>query len=846
MIKDRGDYASFGSTVDTIEQTLTQVPNRVRPRSTGFINKYIRISISEPRKLQGLLRIATQLCNGDSAFLVFFGFNEYSVKATYRCTEGEVSAIQPLLEDYFHNEILSNEIKSVSVKEDSAFRFNGLLVPLSDAASNLIGCLGIHTADLSLTSSDTRNNLLAISEQVMDIFRAVLIKEELFAVKKQKGLSEKKIHEIENILNYTNENSPLGIVQTNTAGKLIYTNSVFDSIAGYVRRPSRESYWFEQVVEEEREGIRRAWFFASGEINSFNVQCRFRNIQGKVSVTSVSAKPIVTIDGSVKYLFFVTDITELVQEEERTRLEHEREQQSLRQKEKFLANMSHEIRTPMNAIIGFTEILQNSSQDPLQKEYIEIIRTAGANLLSIINDILDFSKIESGGMKTSGRRFTIEDIRRGVYDLLKLKAQEKQIELLFLPDEHLPEAFIGDITHLNQVLINLTNNAIKFTEKGFVAIEICLMEEDARRCTLLFRIKDTGPGISKQAQQLIFERFFQADNENTKQQIGSGLGLSISKSLVEEMGGYIELKSEEGAGSEFYFELRFNKAESAPIRIESRPEETLPPEDAHKIRLLLFEDNELNKQLVRHLVKEAGFQLDVAVNGVDGIQLVKENTYDLILMDLDMPVMDGYHATDMIRNELKISTPIIAMTAHTISGEREKCLSIGMCDFISKPIQKSSLIEKVFLHTKLQSTEPTPTPVAVNTPNHDNSGLNLSYLKSLSNGNEIFEREMMEVFIKTSPKKLELLRMAIDSGDFVRVRKQTHHLKGSIQIIGLDEVVPLLSEVDELSYHPENIDNMSLLCQNIENLIVNYTLKLRSVLQPTIPTPTFAEEKGKC
>lgn len=249
---------------------------------------------------------------------------------------------------------------------------------------------------------------------------------------------------------------------------------------------------------------------------------------------------------------------------------------------------------------------------------------------------------------------------------------------------------------------------------------------------------------------------------------------------------------------------------------------------------------------MRHLVKEAGFQLDVAVNGVDGIQLVKENTYDLILMDLDMPVMDGYHATDMIRNELKISTPIIAMTAHTISGEREKCLSIGMCDFISKPIQKSSLIEKVFLHTKLQSTEPTPTPVAVNTPNHDNSGLNLSYLKSLSNGNEIFEREMMEVFIKTSPKKLELLRMAIDSGDFVRVRKQTHHLKGSIQIIGLDEVVPLLSEVDELSYHPENIDNMSLLCQNIENLIVNYTLKLRSVLQPTIPTPTFAEEKGKC
>lgn len=132
----------------------------------------------------------------------------------------------------------------------------------------------------------------------------------------------------------------------------------------------------------------------------------------------------------------------------------------------------------------------------------------------------------------------------------------------------------------------------------------------------------------------------------------------------------------------------------------------------------------------------------------------------------------------------------------------------------------------------------------MNTPNHDNSGLNLSYLKSLSNGNEIFEEEMMEVFIKTSPKKLELLRMAIDSGDFVRVRKQTHHLKGSIQIIGLDEVVPLLSEVDELSYHPENIDNMSLLCQNIENLIVNYTLKLRSVLQPTIPTPTFAEEKG--
>lgn len=185
--------------------------------------------------------------------------------------------------------------------------------------------------------------------------------------------------------------------------------------------------------------------------------------------------------------------------------------------------------------------------------------------------------------------------------------------------------------------------------------------------------KGYGSGISKQAQQLIFERFFQADNENTKQQIGSGLGLSISKSLVEEMGGYIELKSEEGAGSEFYFELRLIKPN--PLQSELNPDqkETLPPEDAHKIRLLLFEDNELNKQLVRHLVKEAGFQLDVAVNGVDGIQLVKENTYDLILMDLDMPVMGMYHATDMIRNELKISTPIIAMTFPSAVNERGVC-----------------------------------------------------------------------------------------------------------------------------------------------------------------------------
>lgn len=828
--------------MDTIEQTLIQAPNRVRPRSTGFINKYIRISIAEPRKLQGLLRIAAQLSNGEKAFLVFFGFNEYAIKATYECTEEEVSSYQPQLEAYFHNEILSNEIKSVSASGNESFQFNGILIPLTDSASNLIGCIGVRTATNSLTSPDIRTSLLTIAEQVMDLFRNVLIKDELFAAKKQKNLAEKKIHEIQNILHYTNENSPLGIVQTNTAGKLIYTNSVFDALAGYERRPGRESYWFEQVVEEEKEGIRRAWFFASGEINSFKTQCRFRSIDGKVSVTSIHAKPIVTIDGSVKYLFFVTDITDLIREEERVRLEHEREQQTLRQKEKFLANMSHEIRTPMNAIIGFTDILQHTSQDPQQKEYIDIIRTAGANLLSIINDILDFSKIESGGMKTNGRRFTIDDIRRGVYDLLKLKAQEKQIELLFLPDENLPEAFMGDITHLNQVLINLTNNAIKFTEKGFVAIEICLMEEDARRCTLLFRIKDTGPGISAEAQQLIFERFFQADNSTTKPQIGSGLGLSISKSLVEEMGGYIELKSEEGAGSEFYFELRFNKAESTFTKVEKQPEDLLPPEDAQKIRLLLFEDNELNKQLVRHLVREAGFRLDVAVNGVDGIQLVKENVYDLILMDLDMPVMDGYHATDMIRNELKISTPIIAMTAHTISGEREKCLSIGMCDFISKPIQKSSLIEKVLVHTRLGKTQTESTPVVSVPSTNNSSGLNLDYLKSLSNGNEVFEREMMDVFIKTSPKKLDLLRNAIESGDSVQVRKQTHHMKGSIQIIGLDAVVPLLAEIDELSYHPDNSTTIRQRYQLIEKLVTDYMVNLRLLLQTTISSSTFVKE----
>jgi signal transduction histidine kinase/CheY-like chemotaxis protein len=378
----------------------------------------------------------------------------------------------------------------------------------------------------------------------------------------------------------------------------------------------------------------------------------------------------------------------------------EKAEESTKLKEAFLANMSHEIRTPMNAIIGFSDLLSKRTLGEQEREYVKTIKSAGENLLTIINDILDISKIEAGMMTFEEHTFSVKEIFKSLNVMLMGKAKEKNLELIFICDENVPDNLLGDPTRLTQIIINLAGNAIKFTQKGGINVfarvikknEVCFKEGFI---SVEFSVKDTGIGIPEDKLEHIFERFRQAESHITRKYGGTGLGLSIAKQLVELQDGTLSLKSKFGIGSEFSFCIPYKKSIEI-LTAQDVTGETFNMEELSKLNILLVEDNQLNVKLILSLFSESNLKVQVAENGSVGIEKIKENKFDIVLMDMEMPVMNGYEAATLIRNELKSKIPIIAMTAHAMAGERERCLSLGMNDYISKPINANLLFEKMY------------------------------------------------------------------------------------------------------------------------------------------------------
>jgi len=363
-------------------------------------------------------------------------------------------------------------------------------------------------------------------------------------------------------------------------------------------------------------------------------------------------------------------------------------------KSHFLANMSHEMRTPLNAINGLIKMLDQTPLSSKQEKLMTGIRSSNEGLLEIITDILDFSKIEAGQLKLEESTFLIEEQVLKTINALEFKATESNNELTYEIDEAVKVPLWGDGTKLRQVLLNLLNNAVKFTESGKITLTCKRISSDATSSSILFRVKDTGIGIAKENFPKLFRSFQQEDSSTTRKYGGTGLGLAISKQLVEMMGGTLQVKSVKGQGSEFYFTIRFNlaKEETTPFSVEETAIHTGSIKGA---RVLLVEDNEFNKLVANSILEQYQAKVTMAGNGKEAIDILENHPYDIVLMDLQMPVMGGIEATKKIRNGMNLKIPVLALTANVIAGVPEKCFAAGMNDYISKPFEPETLIKKI-------------------------------------------------------------------------------------------------------------------------------------------------------
>ena len=466
-------------------------------------------------------------------------------------------------------------------------------------------------------------------------------------------------------------------------------------------------------------------------------------------------------------------------------------------KENFMANMSHEIRTPMNAIVGFTNLMKARNRDPELEEFIEAIGQSGENLLTIINDILDISKIEAGMMRIESTFFSVRDLIHSIQIMFAGKMQEKGLDFATTIDQLVPDTVSGDPTRLTQILVNMIGNAMKFTSEGAIKVLVDNKGRVGNHIRLGFVVSDTGIGIAREKLAGIFERFRQAEDSITRNYGGTGLGLAIAKDLISLQGGEIDVESVPGKGTIFRFTIPYVIADES-ARASAITESTGNGYADHRdIRILVVEDNEMNQTLLRHLLTGWRLSFDMVHNGIEALEKLRNRTFDLVLMDIQMPGMDGYTATQEIRTKLKLQTPVLAMTAHAFPGEREKCLSYGMNEYIAKPIKEKELLGLITRLTGIDGNQTDLKKGMISAPDVAYQLIDLQYMREISDGDKEYERTVTEQFMEVIPVDLHAMESALGNRDLITLRRTAHAMRTDVAIMGLlERMVPFLDTLE--------------------------------------------------
>jgi len=483
-------------------------------------------------------------------------------------------------------------------------------------------------------------------------------------------------------------------------------------------------------------------------------------------------------------------------------------------KSNFLARMSHEIRTPMNAIIGMTHLILSTKLSVKQQDYMNKIQASSQALLGIINEVLDFSKIEADKMTLENIKFNMRSVLDLLGNTINVKAEEKGIEVLFAIDERIPNWMKGDPLKLGQVLINLANNAVKFSDEGSVKISVERVNPDNN--TIRFSVKDNGIGMTEEQVAKIFESFYQADDSFTRKYGGTGLGLSISKQLVDLMGGKLDVESVFGKGTEFFFEIPFDLVqENNDGRMG-----VFPLKNLHGNKVLLVEDNLINQQIICEIVEQMGLDYDLAINGREGYLMACKKAYDLVLMDIQMPEMDGLDATKHIRAYGLMDLPIIAMSAHVMASDKEKSLQAGMNGYITKPIDPEELNRVLLKFIQPRRTEKKKSTIIETKIESKKSvlpvieGIDVKMGLSRVRGSKKLYLKLLKEYSKLYKNATGEIKSFIDNSEIDKARHLAHSLKGASSMLGMIIVSTIYSDIESNLTNKEIIAALECLNAN--------------------------------
>ena len=642
-------------------------------------------------------------------------------------------------------------------------------------------------------------------------------------------ISEKK--EAENIRKIQEEkyqnviaHMNLGLLEVDSNEIIQYVNQSFATISGYEineligKNPSDLFVFGENLDKVNSKNELRK------QGTSDIYQIPIKNKKGEQRWWAISGAPSYDNRGNVIGSIGIhLDITEQKQLELDLEEEKTKALESSKSKEVFLANMSHEIRTPLNAIIGFLRELDKQELTELQKKYIDNSSIASKHLLAIINNILDISKIEAGEMSLESEDFVFEKSITNVATVLQPMLEQKGLDFNILISNEIEKVLKGDALRLQQILFNLIGNSIKFTSSGSISIECRVVKSTADSQELKISISDTGIGMESGFIKNIFNKFSQEDKAVTRKYGGTGLGLSITKELVKLMGGRIEIESEKNVGTTFHVYLNFPKGSNLLIEDEDID---VPVSHIDNISILLVEDNFLNRMVAQNSLQYYNCKVTEAENGVEAIEILKNSKFDVILMDIQMPEMGGIEATEIIRNKLNLSTPIIALTANAFKTEIDRCKKAGMDDYVTKPFDEDILIETIAKHTT--NKKPTIPKAGLSEIAATDTLYNLNSLHNISRGNKEFITKMIAVFIEQTTDSIEKAETAISQNNFKEVSRLIHKIKPSVESLGITSIISEMKILEKTAKDSNNKERISALFFIIKEVLEKAIIQLKN------------------